>query len=235
MASPELQGPELDARESDSSDPDAGLRQRLHDILRADRQIWSALQVARSLDLPDCFIASGAIYQTVWNALSGRASGYGLKDIDLIYFDGGDLSWEAEDRVIARSNAAFALSDVRIPVETRNQARVHLWYQKRFGSPYAPLRSAAESLTRYAATTHAVAVRLEENGVLTIEAPFGLEDVFSMTLRPNPKLDNKGTYDEKAARCRDLWPQVKVIPWPERHRTACEPQSSSSSSSSSSQ
>ncbi len=214
MASPEFANPESASADPDSLDPGAGFRHRLFDILRADPQIWSALQVARSLNLPDCFIASGAIYQTVWNALTGTASGYGLKDIDLIYFDGGDLSWEAEDRVITRSSAAFAQSDVRIPVETRNQARVHLWYEDRFGSPYAPLCNAAESLTRYAATTHAVAVRLERNDELTIEAPFGLADIFSMTLRPNPTLDTKGTYDEKAARCRDLWPQVTVIPWP---------------------
>lgn len=189
------------------------LRQRLKEILRADPLIWPSLEIARSLDLPDCFIASGAIYQSVWNALTDKPLGHGLKDIDLIYFDGSDLSWESEDRVIRRASAAFAEAAVRIPVETRNQARVHLWFEQRFGSPYRPLGSAAESLTRYASRTHAVAVRLEKDDSLTLEAPFGLEDIFSLTLRPNPALDNKGTYDEKAARCVDLWPQVTVVPW----------------------
>lgn len=193
--------------------PAPELRQRLTEILRADPLIWSSLELALSLDLPDCYIASGAIYQSAWNALTEKPSGYGLKDIDLIYFDGSDLSWDGEDRVIKRASAAFEAAELSVPVETRNQARVHLWYEQRFGSPYAPLGSASESLSRYASTTHAVAVRLERDDSLTIEAPFGLEDIFSLTLRPNPKLDNRGTYDEKAARCVSLWPQVTVIPW----------------------
>lgn len=189
------------------------LRQRLSELLHSDPLTRFGLELARSLDLPDCYIASGAIYQSIWNALTGKASGYGLKDIDLIYFDGSDLSWEGEDQVIKRANAGFEAAKLGVPVETRNQARVHLWYEQRFGSPYNPLSSAAESLKRYASTTHAVAVRLEADDSLTIEAPFGLEDIFNLTLRPNPLLDNKGTYDEKAARCVDLWPQVAVIPW----------------------
>ncbi len=188
-------------------------RQRLIEILRSDSLLWPSLELARSLELPDWYIASGAIYQTVWNALSGKPAGHGLKDIDLIYYDGADLSYEAEDAVIKRVTAAFEAARVTTPVEVRNQARVHLWFEQRFGAPYDPLRDSAESLTRYASTTHAVGVRLEPDGMLTIEAPFGLSDVFAMILRPNPRLDNRGTYDEKAARCRKLWPRVQVIPW----------------------
>ncbi len=193
--------------------PASNLRQRLNELLHSDPLTRSGLELARSLDLPDCYIASGAIYQSIWNALTGKPSGYGLKDIDLIYFDGSDLSWEGEDRVIKRAGSVFEAAALGVPVETRNQARVHLWYEQRFGSPYSPLSCAAESLKRYASTTHAVAVRLEADNSLTIEAPFGLEDIFNLTLRPNPMLDNKGTYDEKAARCVDLWPQVTVVPW----------------------
>lgn len=197
----------------DNPEPAPGLRQRLKEILRADPLMWPSLELARRLGLPDCHIAGGAIYQSVWNTLTDRPSGYGLKDIDLIYFDAADLSWEGEDRVIRRVSAAFEAANLSLPVETRNQARVHLWFEQRFGSPYAPLGGAAESLTRYVSTTHAVGVRLEQDDSLSIEAPFGLEDIFSLTLRPNLALDNKGTYDEKAARCVALWPQVTVIPW----------------------
>ncbi|WP_282608232.1 nucleotidyltransferase family protein [Pelagibius sp. Alg239-R121] len=186
---------------------------RLEAILRTDTEIWPSLKLARALALPDWLIASGAIYQTVWNALTGKPAGYGLKDIDLIYFDGTDVSWEVEDKAIKRVAEAFAAAEISTPVETRNQARVHLWFEQRFGAPYEALSSSAESLTRYASTTHAVGVRLERDGRMTIEAPFGLTDVFNLVLRPNPHLDNKGTYDEKAARCAELWPQVQVIPW----------------------
>lgn len=55
----------------------------------------------RGLDLPDCHLTAGCLYQTVWNRLSGREAGWGIKDYDVFYFD-PDLSWEAEDRVIRR-------------------------------------------------------------------------------------------------------------------------------------
>jgi hypothetical protein len=171
-----------------------------------------ALQRLTALQFPDGWIVSGAIYQSVWNHLTGRAPTHGLKDVDLIYFDAADLSYEAEDRVIKRVADAFA--GLPIPVETRNQARVHLWYGRRFGIAVPPLISATQSLTRYAALTHAVAVRERADGGLGIVAPFGLDLMFSFRLVPNPVLDNRRTYQEKAARMTALWPELTVEPWP---------------------
>jgi uncharacterized protein len=47
----------------------------------------------------------------------------------VFYFDGTDLSYEAEDRVIRRVAAACA--DLPITIEVKDQARVHLWYRRR--------------------------------------------------------------------------------------------------------
>ena len=172
----------------------------LEEILRADRVVWAALKVARALDLPDWLIVSGAIYNTVWNHLTGRPAGHGVKDIDLFYCDAGDLSWEAEDAVIRRGEAAFA--DLPVPVEIRNQARVHLWYPQRFGRECPAYRSSAESLGYFASKTHAVGVRLDARGRLAIEAPFGLVDMFSLRVTPNHALDNRATHEEKGRRAR---------------------------------
>ncbi len=191
-----------------SSDPQA---MRLREIVGADRLLMSTLRRARDLALPDWLLVSGAIYQTAWNALTGRPQGYGLRDIDLVWFDGSDLSWSAEDRVIRRVDEVFA--DWPVPVEARNQARVHLWFEARFGCPYAPLASAAEGLGRYASVAHAVGVRLEPDDDLTIFAPFGLDDVFALRLRPNRVLDNGPSHDAKAARMRAQWPELTVEPW----------------------
>ncbi|MGR3717634.1 MAG: nucleotidyltransferase family protein, partial [Thermohalobaculum sp.] len=106
-------------------------RAALEAILRADPLIWRALEQARALALPDWRIVAGALYNTVWNSLTGRPSGHGIKDIDLFYFDPGDLGYEAEDGVIKRGAAHF--SNDGPPMEIRNQARVHLWYEARFG------------------------------------------------------------------------------------------------------
>lgn len=185
-------------------------------VLRDDPLVMDALRRARALALPDWRLASGAIYQTLWNALTGRASGHGIKDLDLIYFDASDLSFEAEDRVIRKAAPLF--EGLACPVEIRNQARVHLWYPRRFGGPYPQLASTDESLLRYASRTHAVAVRLEADGRLDIVAPFGLADVFALRVVPNPVLDNAATHADKAARMAALWPEIEVVPWPAADR-----------------
>ncbi len=186
-------------------------RAALEAILRADPLIWRALREARDLALPDWRIVAGALYNSVWNSLTGRPSGHGIKDIDLLYFDAGDLSYVAEDRVIQRGAAHFAPDGP--PVEIRNQARVHLWYQARFGHPIAPLQSSDDSIARFAALTHCVGVRLEADGRLDIHAPYGLDPIFAFRLVPNRLNASSGTYAEKAERNRAHWPEITVEPW----------------------
>ena len=80
------------------------------------------------LALPDCWLVSGSLFQTAWNAQTGRDPTYGIKDYDLFYFDSSDANWEAEDAVIKQCAEVFA--DLGAEVQIRNQARVHLWYEK---------------------------------------------------------------------------------------------------------
>ncbi|RUZ94018.1 nucleotidyltransferase family protein, partial [Mesorhizobium sp. M7A.F.Ca.US.006.01.2.1] len=72
-------------------------------IVLADPLLRDALARARTLDLPDWLVVSGALYNSVWNHLTGKPSGYGIRDVDLFYFDDSDLSYEAEDAVIRRA------------------------------------------------------------------------------------------------------------------------------------
>ena len=165
----------------------------------------------RTIGLPQWRLVAGCLYQTVWNVLTGRPRGTGIKDYDLIYYDAGDLSWEAEDAVIRRVIAAT--QDCVGPVEVRNQARVHLWFPERFGTVYPQLRAADEALRNYSSIAHAVGVRLEPDGRLDVVAPFGLDDLFAMTIRPNRALDNAATHGAKAERMKAIWPEVTVEPW----------------------
>ena len=184
------------------------LEARLCAVLRGNVHLLSVLRVARGLALPDWLVFSGAIYQPVWNHLTGRPADYGIKDYDLGYFDAADISYEAEDGVIRRVAGAFE-PPLRELVEVRNQARVHLWFENHFGEPYAPLSSTAEALTRFAAPTFAVGARLEPGDSLTIVAPFGLEDLFAMRIAPNPLRVAKGLPGIIAS-VRARWPEVVV-------------------------
>lgn len=185
------------------------LETRLAEIVRADVGLMHVLTTVRGLDLPDWRIFSGAVYQSVWNTVTGRPSGYGRKDYDLGYFD-PDTSWDAEDVVIKRVAAAFD-EPFRSEVEVRNQARVHLWFKDRFGEDYAPLPSTDAALARFVAPAFAVGVRLEADDTVTVAAPFGLEDVFSMTLRPNHDRPLAKGWERTVASARARWPEIKIV------------------------
>lgn len=163
----------------------------------------------RSLELGDVWLVSGALFQSAWNAISEREPEYGIKDYDLFYFD-PDLSWEAEDAVIKQASQVFA--DLGQRVEIRNQGRVHIWYQEKFGAPYSSLSSATEGIDRFLMTCAQVGVRLDDQG-LAVYAPSGLTDVEQMIIRPN-RTDNfrAESYYAKASRWQTLWPELKVMP-----------------------
>src|ERR1700761_8956200 len=88
-----------------SADPNAA---RLERILLASPIIEPVIRQWADLTLPDCWLAAGAVTQTVWNDLFGHDPGYGMTDSDLIYFDGSDLSENAEASHAARIGRLFA-------------------------------------------------------------------------------------------------------------------------------
>ncbi len=190
--------------------PAAAQRAALLEITRASPALMAAFRTARALDLPDWWIVSGAIYQQVWNHLTGRPDMHGVNDIDLFYFD-PDTSYAAEDRIIKRATPLFADNP---PVEIRNQARVHLWFEQHFGTPCPPFANSRDAIDRFACRTHCVGLRLEADDSFTLYAPFGLDDIFSFRLTPNPDQDNRKTHETKAARQKAIWPELEVIPWP---------------------
>lgn len=171
----------------------------------ANRAILARLP---DLDLPDAWLVSGSLFQSVWNALTGRAPSYGIKDYDIFYFD-PDTSWEAEDAAIRRCAEAFA--DLGVEIELRNQARVHLWYEEKFGTHYPPLTCATDGITLFLAPACMVGLHPGAEG-LQLYAPCGLDDVAEMIIRSNPAPNfSVERYVEKAARWKAMWPELRVI------------------------
>ncbi|MBR1121687.1 nucleotidyltransferase family protein [Bradyrhizobium lablabi] len=160
------------------------------------------------LALPDAWVVSGCLVQTVWNVLTGRAVDYGIADYDVFYFD-SDTSWEAEDAVIRELRGA--LKGHGVEIEPRNQARVHLWYGEKHGLPYPPLRSSAEGIDRFLTKNTRVGIRRTRDGY-DVYAPDGFDDVAGMIVRPNPGPNfSAANYARKAARWKQMWPEVTVV------------------------
>lgn len=185
------------------------LEARLEEILRLSAPLMQVLETMRALDLPDWLLFSGAVYQRVLNHLGDRDLDYGIKDYDVGYFDASDISYEAEDVVIRRVAAAFA-PPLRELVEVRNQARVHVWFEGKFGEPYSPLSSSAEAPARFVSPMFAVGVKLDRDERMIIVAPFGLEDLFARRLRPNPR-GPSANFPRIAASAKARWPELEVI------------------------
>lgn len=187
----------------------AELEARLVELVRANAPLMAVMRTIRELNPPDWLIFSGAVYQGVFNHLTGKPLDWGVKDYDVGYFD-PDTSWDAEDVWIKRVAAAFAppLSE---QVEVRNQARVHLWFESRFGEPYEPLACAPEALERFVSPTFSVGVRLEDDDRVTVFAPFGLDDVFALKIRPNPLRPLAKGWAKATASAKARWPEVEIV------------------------
>ena len=180
-------------------------------IVLADATVAAVLERAPALGLRDYWLTAGVLFQTVWNALTGRPAGTGIRDADFFYFD-PDTSWAAEDAVIRRGAELFA--DLTVPVEIRNEARVHLWYADRFGAPPPPpFRSAAEPIADFAAVCCCYGLRINGAGRPQVHAPHGYDDLFAMVVRPNPVRAPRHVYEAKAARWQQYWPELTVMPW----------------------
>ena len=175
--------------------------------------LMDVLRGLRDLAIPQGLLVAGAIYNMVWNRLTGRPALQGVNDIDVFYFDASDLGWDAEDVVIRQLAGRFA--HLSLPVQVRNQARVHLWFPDKFGiADFTPLTSAAEMLGRYASKTHAVGARLGTDDRIEILAPFGLDPIFAFRVVPNRVLpNNRKAHDTKGARAKSVWPELTVLDW----------------------
>jgi hypothetical protein len=186
------------------------LEGRLVDAALAVSVNREVLDGLHDMALPDAWLASGCVFQPVWNALTGRPPQHGIADYDVFYFD-PDTSYEAEDAVIRVCAERFA--HIPAEVQVRNQARVHLWYPQKFGRPYLPLRHATQSLSRFLSPCCAVGLR-RAGQAFEVAAPFGLDDLFAMVMRPNPRTTGpRDQYEAKAARWKTAWPELTVLPW----------------------
>ncbi|WP_328745038.1 nucleotidyltransferase family protein [Streptomyces sp. NBC_00285] len=193
----------------------------LRALLSRNNVLTEVLARTATLDLPGWYVTAGCLFQTVWNVVTDRPPTSGIKDYDVFYFDEGDLSWEAENAVIKAGQKVFA--GLPAEVEIRNEARVHLWYEDKFGVACPPYDSAEAAIDSFAATTCCLGVRVEADGRWRVYAPHGLSDVFNLVVRPNPVLAPRSVYESKAVRWREQWPELTVLEWPSGSVTSASP------------
>ena len=97
-----------------------------------------------------------------------------------------------------------------------NQARVHLWYEEHFGIQIKPYRSCEDAIATWPTTATSLGITLD-SGEFRVYAPFGLDDLFNLVVRPNKKLIPRKVYEDKVARWNLHWPKLRIIGWDEEY------------------
>lgn len=181
----------------------AELPKTLAALLRADRLRMRLLLVVEALELPDCWIGAGFVRAAVWDHLHGRPPSALGDDVDVVWFDHARASARIDQAIEAQLRGEE--SSARWSV--KNQARMHV---RNGDGPYA---STEEAVRRWPETATAVAVRLSCDEIEVL-APYGLTDLFSMTVRPTPAfIGNKlPIFQQRVTEKRwfDRWPLLSL-------------------------
>jgi len=177
--------------------------ERLTAIVAGSPLLMEMLRAVEAVGLPDAWIAAGTIRSAVWDTLHGRPIASDWADVDVLFFDAGDVSRERE----GAAEAQLATLVPGVPWEVRNQARMHA----KTGLP--PYRDTEDGLRNFAETPTAVGVRRRGPHIEVI-APHGLDDLFAMVSRPvftEPSMI--GFYRERmtSKNWPARWPQVRVL------------------------
>ncbi len=129
-----------------------GINQPLNDqleilgkILLQNKQLKIILETLEKLNLKNYYVSAGCINQTVFNYYHDYNLNYGISDIDIVYFD-EDTSYEAEDKVIHQIQKL--LKEINLKIDIKNQARVHLWYEEKFGSKIKTYTSVEDAVSK---------------------------------------------------------------------------------------
>ncbi len=185
------------------------LEARLRSLITHDRWLMEVLRTVRALALPDWVVGSGVIRNLVWDHLHGFTERTELRDVDVAYFDPTELS-RSRDRAV---EAELTRRMPSVPWEVTNQAGVHLWYEARFGEPIAAAASIEDALGTWPETATAVGVRLVAGDDVEVVAPCGLEDLFAMVLRRNPRQVSVEFFRKRVAdkEIAARWPLVTIV------------------------
>ncbi|WP_239616794.1 nucleotidyltransferase family protein [Cohnella mopanensis] len=176
------------------------LEKKLIRILSTHPNIQRDLELVTSLNLPNAYIAAGYIRNYVWDYLHNNTNITALNDIDVIYYEQKDLSEETERRY--ESQLKTKIGEYNWSV--KNQARMHLRNNEE------PYLSVEDAMKRWPETVTAIGVTLDPDHNLSIIAPHGLDDLFSLTIRRSPNFQDRDYYIArvKSKKWMSNWPKL---------------------------
>jgi hypothetical protein len=174
-------------------------------IISGDPIRWRILDIVRSLGLPDCWVGAGFVRNAVWSHLHRRAADPTDHDVDVVWFDPA----RADPSVDLKIEVLLRAQDGSVMWSVKNQARMHV---RNDDDPYA---SVTDAMCYWPETATAVAVRRNDEDGCDVSAPLGLDDLFSVVLRPTARFaSGKRAAFEDRVRTKGwltTWPLLRVV------------------------
>ncbi len=175
-------------------------------VIREDIWMMEILKIAKTMNLPDWWICAGFVRSKIWDVLHGFTTRTPLQDIDVIYFNPENID-EYDEK---KREEKLKILRPDIPWSIKNQARMHVI------NKLAPYSSAVDGISKFPETATAVGVKLDEKDNLVIAAPWGIEDLIHMEVKPTPLFLanmelNKVYFNRvKTKKWEETWNQLKI-------------------------
>ena len=179
------------------------VKEKIVRLLKQDPVRWHALDIVAGLNIETACIGAGFVRNLVWDHLHGLPSDCRSHDIAVLWFDRERATPEADlelEQTLRERDAGFDWS-------VKNQARMHI---RNRDEPYFDV---GHAMSFWPETATAIAARRHGDDCELI-APFGLDDLTNMVLRPTSEANHKVTAVETRLReenWQTRWPRVTVI------------------------
>ncbi|GGH77061.1 hypothetical protein JOD43_001271 [Pullulanibacillus pueri] len=177
-------------------------QQQLIELIKSSTYRMQILKEIQRLNIPSVWVAAGAIRNLVWDALHQYENETPLNDVDVIYFDPyQDIRGEKLIETTLKERKPS------IHWEVRNQARMHI----RNGDP--PYKNVGDAMSYWPETATAIGARLNEEDNLELLAPYGIQDLVQLKLRPSPKRGDETLFMDRIRKKRwlDRWPRLRMM------------------------
>ncbi|QKY69379.1 nucleotidyltransferase family protein [Lentibacillus sp. CBA3610] len=175
-------------------------------LISEDDWMMEILATVKSLNLPDWWICAGFIRSKIWDTLHGFRERTRVPDIDVIYFDNTNTDEVTEKRLEQK----LIKIHPKEPWSVKNEARMHI------ANDIEPYSSSVDAISKFPETATALGVKLDKYDNLILAAPYGVEDVINLEVKPTSYFINSrgriSIYEERMVKKNWIskWNKIRI-------------------------
>jgi hypothetical protein len=175
-------------------------------LIRSDEKMMEIIKIASTLNLPDWWICAGFVRSKIWDTLHDFTERTETQDVDVIYFDHKNIDENVEKELEYKLVSMMP----SIPWSVKNQARMHIIIY------LPPYTSSEDAISRFPETVTALGVKIDKENNLVLTAPWGLDDVINLEVKPTPYFTETkelaAIYVERMIKknWKSIWHKIKI-------------------------